>query len=153
MLDQIEKLVDNKDLKITILSRKGDYQIQVYTERAAKDADATGLRRTYSLTELDSGGVISENWGRKDPDRLSLLLSRLLQYSDYDISSVVSDWIVTCPECGHQERGRHYEPRPISCRSPSSTKCSLKAKKKFKEKAVITEEEVNYERCFLCAGR
>jgi hypothetical protein len=110
MGSRLDKLVLDKNIKITISSRKGDYQIQVCTERAAKDADATDLRRTYALTELATGQVMTENWERKDPEASSLLLSGLLQYSDYEITKVVADWVVTCPECGHTERGRHYEP-------------------------------------------
>lgn len=141
MESNIDRLVKDKNLKVTITSRKVDYQIQVFTERAAKDADAKGLRRTYSLTELDSGGVMAENWGRQDIDGIIGLLSRLLQYSDYEISQVVSDWIVKCPECGHEERGRHYETRPVNCRSPSMISCSLKDKLKFKKEAAFTEVE------------
>jgi len=86
-----------------------------------------------------------ENCGRETLEELSLLLSRLLQYSDYEISRVVSDWVFTCPECGHEERGRHYEPRPVNRRSAASTKCTLRNKKKFKEQAFFNEEEVTIE--------
>lgn len=141
MDSKTDKLVKDTNLKVTITSRKGDYQLQVFTERAAKDADANGLRRTYSLTEIVSGGVMAENWGRQDIDGITRLLSSLLQYSDYEISHVVSDWIVKCPECSHEERGRHYETRPVNCRSTSKLGCSLKDKQKFTKMAVITEVE------------
>jgi hypothetical protein len=137
----IARVAPDKNLKVVITSDKGDYEFQIYTERAAKDATQTELRRTYALTELTSGAKMVENWGRLDEPAMIRIFSNLLSFSAYSITKVVSDWIVTCPECGHIEKGKHYEPQPRACKSQKSHGCTLRTSAAFLGKAEITEVE------------
>ena len=133
------RVIPDKNLRVTITSDKGDYEFQIYTERAAKDAEQSGLRRTYALTELAGDAKMVENWGRLDEIAMVRIFSNLLSVSEYSITNVVSDWKVTCPECGHVEEGKHYEPQPRACKSAKSSSCPLRSSKDFAGKAVISE--------------
>jgi hypothetical protein len=141
----ISRVVPDKSLKAIITSDKGDYEFQIYTERAAKDAVQTGLRRTYALIELAGGSKMVENWGRLDEPAMIRILSNLLRFSDYTMTKVVSGWSVTCPECGHVEKGKHYEPQPRACKSAKSGGCALRDSKVFTQKAEITEVEERFD--------
>ena len=55
------RVIPDKNLRVTITSDKGDYEFQIYTERAAKDADQSGLRRSYALIEIAGGAKARKN--------------------------------------------------------------------------------------------
>jgi len=135
------KAIPDKNLKLIITSDKGDYEFHIYTERAAKDAKQSGLRRSYALIELASGAKMVENWGTLDEEAMIRIFSNLLSFSDYAINRVFSDWVVTCPECGHVENGKHYESQPRSCKSPKSSGCTMRTRKSFLESAETADVE------------
>lgn len=140
----IPMVVQDKNLKVVITSKKGDYEFQIYTEPAAKNATQNDLRRTYLLAELSSGAKMVENWGRLDATAMIRIFSNLLLFSNYSITKIVSDWKVSCPECSHTEQGRHYEPQPRTCKAPKNKGCSLRGSKDFAGKAEITEVEESF---------
>jgi hypothetical protein len=121
---RIRTLLKNHELKVVLDSPDKDYRFEYYTT-TVKDRKTGELRyvRTYRLLDLRRGGVTQEPWDVFELEKQTTLVTGLLHYSRYQISKIVTGWMIKCPSCGQIMRGKIWEAVPTTCTAESSPKC------------------------------